>query len=106
MDETERERERETERERDRDRERECKRKRERGREKGGERESNCAVLDTSTENTLASCQSDGARLIDFLLFSISISLCVPLSLQNVPRCQRPRLFSLHPLCCTPGSKR
>lgn len=46
--------------------------------------ESNRAVLDTSTENTLARCQSDGARLIDFLLFSISISLCVPLFSQNV----------------------
>lgn len=79
-----------------RERERKSKRKRERGRERGGEREreSNCAVLDTSTENTLASCQSDGARLIDFLLFSISISLRVPLSLQNVPRCQRSAFFS------------
>lgn len=34
----------------------------------GGARESNRAVLDTSAENTLASRQSGGARLIDFLL--------------------------------------
>ena len=70
-------------------REREREGVRERESEDRRERESNCAVLDTSTENTLASCQSDGARLIDFLLFSISISLRVPLSLQNVHRCQR-----------------
>lgn len=37
-------------------------------RERGRTRESNRAVLDTSAENTLASCQSGGARLIDFLL--------------------------------------
>lgn len=47
-------------------------RKRGRGRgEQKGEgrtRESNRTVLDTLAENTLASCQSDGARLIDFLL--------------------------------------
>lgn len=46
------------------------------------------------------------ACLIDFLLFSISISLRVPLSLQNVPWCQLPVVFFfpfIHSLCCMSG---
>lgn len=53
--------------------------------ERGRTGKSNCAVLGTSTENTLASCQSVRLAWLIFLLFSISVSLCTPLFLQNVP---------------------
>lgn len=78
---------------------------RERGRRKQKERgrtgESNCAVLDTSTENTLASCQSDRLAWLIFSSFQSAFHFASLSSLRMCPDANF--LPFLRPLCYMPG---